>query len=129
MFSINKAFSGFSVDDLQRAKAFYTATLGIKVVENAMGILELHFENGNYVIVYPKPDHLPATFTVLNFPVININAAVDDLVAKKVRFERYEGSIKTDERGICRNGDHSIAWFKDPAGNIFSIIEETVPFK
>lgn len=127
MFTITRAFSGFSVDDMQKAKTFYTGILGISVTESSMGVINLHFEHGNHVIVYPKTNHTPATFTVLNFPVTNIDHAVDQLVSKGVLFEQYKGNIQTDTKGICRNEDHSIAWFKDPAGNIFSLIEETTP--
>ena len=91
-----------------------------------MGLLELSPEGGNRVIIYPKPNHVPATFTVLNFPVKNIDEAVDELIKKGITFEQYDGPIKTDEKGICRSGGKgpNIAWFKDPAGNILSLIEE-----
>jgi catechol 2,3-dioxygenase-like lactoylglutathione lyase family enzyme len=116
------AFSGFSVDDLERAKRFYGETLGLHVSENPAG-LELELGGGTTVFVYPKPNHEPATFTVLNFPVTNIDQAVDDLSAAGVRFERYDG-IESDERGVVRGGDGpTIAWFKDPAGNILSVLE------
>jgi catechol 2,3-dioxygenase-like lactoylglutathione lyase family enzyme len=117
------AFSGFSVDDLERAKQFYGETLGLPVSENPAG-LELELGGGTTVFVYPKPNHEPATFTVLNFPVANIDEAVDELSAAGVRFERYDG-IESDERGVVRGGDGpTIAWFKDPAGNILSVLEE-----
>jgi predicted enzyme related to lactoylglutathione lyase len=124
MFKHTKAYSGFSVDDLQKAKTFYTEIMGVNVSDNPMGLIELHFNGGNIVIAYPKPNYIPATFTILNFPVSNIGKAVDTLKLKGVSFEHYSGDIQTDERGICRNEGHSIAWFKDPAGNILSIIEE-----
>lgn len=125
MLTKSKAFSGFSVDDLQKAKAFYQEILGLRVVDNPMGLIEIHPEGGNKIIVYPKPDHVPATFTVLNFPVTNIEETVDELTRKGVSFEQYGGQIQTDEKGISRhNGSISIAWFKDPAGNIFSVIED-----
>jgi predicted enzyme related to lactoylglutathione lyase len=124
MFKHSKAYSGFSVDDLQKAKTFYSETLGVNVIDNPMGIIELHFEGGNNVMIYPKQDHTPATFTILNFPVDSIDEAVDTLTSKGVRFEKYGGDIQTDEKGICRNEGHSIAWFKDPAENILSVIEE-----
>jgi catechol 2,3-dioxygenase-like lactoylglutathione lyase family enzyme len=117
------AFSGFSVDDLEQAKQFYSETLGLRVSENPAG-LELELGGGTTVFVYPKPNHEPATFTVLNFPVTNIDQAVDDLSAAGVRFERYDG-IESDERGVVRGGDGpTIAWFKDPAGNILSVLEQ-----
>src|SRR5688500_7452226 len=113
MFKHTKAYSGFSVDNLQKAKAFYSETLGLKVVDNPMGILELHIEGGNNIIIYPKPDHTPATFTILNFPVDNIDEAVDELTSRGVQFEQYGGDIPTDEKGICRSsGGPNIAWFK-----------------
>jgi catechol 2,3-dioxygenase-like lactoylglutathione lyase family enzyme len=118
------AFSGFSVDDLERAKQFYGETLGLHVSENPAG-LELKLGGGATVLIYPKPNHEPATFTVLNFPVTNIDEAVDELSAAGVRFERYDG-IESDERGVARGGDGpTIAWFKDPAGNILSVLEES----
>ena len=125
MFKNTKAFSGFSVYDLQMAKDFYSKILGLKVVDNPMGLVELCIEGGNNILIYPKPNHIPATFTVLNFPVDDIEKAVDELTAKGVLFEQYEGDIKTNEKGICRNphGGPSIAWFKDPAGNILSVLE------
>jgi predicted enzyme related to lactoylglutathione lyase len=124
MFKNTKAFSGFSVNDLQAAKEFYSKVLGLKVVDNPMGLIELEIEGANNIIVYPKPNHVPATFTILNFPVDNIDTAVDTLIEKGVSFEQYDGQIKTDEKGICRSpGGPNIAWFKDPAGNIFSVLE------
>ena len=124
MFKNTKAFSGFSVNDIQAAKTFYGTVLGLEVVDNPMGLIELKITGGNNIVVYPKPNHVPATFTILNFPVDNIDAAVDALIAKGVSFEQYEGQIKTDEKGICRSsGGPNIAWFKDPAGNILSVLE------
>ena len=122
MLNSSGAFSSFAVNDLQQAKQFYAETLGIKVKESKEG-LELHPENTD-VFIYPKPDHQPATFTVLNFLVEDIEATVDELKQKGVRFEHYEGEIKTNEKGIHRNGGPTIAWFKDPAGNILSVIEK-----
>jgi catechol 2,3-dioxygenase-like lactoylglutathione lyase family enzyme len=117
------AFSGFSVDDLDRAKQFYGETLGLSVSENPAG-LELQLGGGGRVFVYPKENHEPATFTILNFPVDDIVRAVDELTAAGVRFERYEG-FPSDEKGISRGGGGpSIAWFKDPAGNILSVLEQ-----
>lgn len=124
MLKLSKAFSGFSVDDLQKAKKFYSEVLELNVVDNPMGLLELHIEGINKIIVYPKPDHQPATFTILNFPVKEIENIVDELISRGIKFEQYEGNIKTDEKGICRNPQGpAIAWFKDPAGNILSVIE------
>jgi len=126
MLKHSKAFSGFSVNDIQKAKEFYSEMLGLEVKDNPMGLIELHIEGGNYVIIYPKPNHVPATFTILNFPVKNIGKAVDELIKKGITFEQYDGPIKTDEKGICRSGGKgpNIAWFKDPSGNILSLIEE-----
>jgi predicted enzyme related to lactoylglutathione lyase len=124
MLDQSKAFSGFSVDDIHKAREFYSKILGLKVYESKMGILELEIEGGNKTIIYPKPNHEPATFTILNFPVKNIEMAVDELSKRGVIFEQYEGNIKTDEKGIFRGGGPLIAWFKDPAGNILSILED-----
>jgi len=124
MFGTTKAFSGFSVNDLQKAKEFYHGKLGIEVSENKMGILTLHLGSGAEVIIYPKPNHQPATFTILNFPVDNIDKAVDELIAKGITFEQYGEPIKTDEKGIVRGNGRGpdIAWFTDPAGNILSVL-------
>ena len=126
MFKHSKAFSGFSVNDISRAKKFYGEILGLKVKDNPMGLIELNIDGGNNIIIYPKPNHVPATFTILNFPVPNIDEAVDELIQKGITFEQYEGQIKTDEKGICRSDGKgpNIAWFKDPAGNILSVLEE-----
>jgi catechol 2,3-dioxygenase-like lactoylglutathione lyase family enzyme len=124
MLKNSLAFSGFSVADLSQARHFYGDTLGLDVVENPMGLLELHFVNGHTVIIYPKPDHIPATFTVLNFPVDDIEQAVAALSSKGIRFEDYDlPDIKTDPKGIARGEGPLIAWFKDPAGNILSVLE------
>jgi catechol 2,3-dioxygenase-like lactoylglutathione lyase family enzyme len=127
MLQDSHAFSGFSVDDIAKAKEFYEGTLGLKVTEQ-MGGLQLHIAGGNPIFVYPKPDHQAATFTILNFPVEDIDKAVDDLQAKGVEFEHYdEEYIKTDEKGIARgekNMGPDIAWFKDPAGNILSVLRD-----
>jgi catechol 2,3-dioxygenase-like lactoylglutathione lyase family enzyme len=121
MFKDTKAFSGFSVDDLPKAKQFYGQTLGLEVSE-ANGLLTLHIAGGRNILVYPKDNHIPATFTILNFPVGNIEQAVDDLTSRGVRMEIYfEG--KHDEKGIFRGGGPLIAWFKDPAGNLLSVLE------
>jgi catechol 2,3-dioxygenase-like lactoylglutathione lyase family enzyme len=124
MFKNTKAFSTFSVDDLPRAKEFYGGTLGLDVSETGEG-LALNLAGGGKVFIYPKPNHAPASFTVLNFPVDDIEQAVNQLSNLGVSFERYEGAIQTDEKGIHR-GDKgpTIAWFKDPAGNILSVLEE-----
>jgi catechol 2,3-dioxygenase-like lactoylglutathione lyase family enzyme len=125
MLKDTKAFTGFSVSDLSQAKDFYSEKLGLQVEELSMGLLQLEFNGGSKVIIYPKPNHEPATFTVLNFPVKDVEAAVDWLTGKGVVFEQYDEPIKTDKRGICRNpGGPAIAWFKDPSGNILSILEE-----
>jgi catechol 2,3-dioxygenase-like lactoylglutathione lyase family enzyme len=124
MFTDTKAFSGFAVDDVEAARRFYGDTLGLRTsVEN--GILTLHIVGDRDTIAYPKPDHVPADYTILNFPVDDIEAAVDALVAKGVRFERYEG-IPTDERGIMREGGGPlIAWFKDPSGNTLAVLQDS----
>ena len=124
IFKEAKSFSSFSVNDLQKAKEFYGQTLGLDIKETPEG-LELH-TGSNTVFLYPKPNHTPASFTILNFAVDDIEAAVADLNALGVTLEHYNRpDIKTDERGIAR-GPHgpTIAWFKDPAGNILSVLEE-----
>jgi len=122
MFENTKAFSGFSVDDIPEAKRFYSETLGLNVSE-ANGMLHLHIADGGEILVYPKPNHTPATFTILNFPVDDIDKAVDQLVERGVRIERYNGP-GMDEKGIQRGEGPYIAWFKDPAGNILSVLQE-----
>jgi catechol 2,3-dioxygenase-like lactoylglutathione lyase family enzyme len=120
MFTNTKAFSGFAVDDVERARDFYGNTLGLETeVEN--DILTLKIAGDRPTLVYPKADHQPANYTILNFPVEDIEAAVDELVARGVEFERYEG-FEQDDRGIHRLGP-PIAWFKDPAGNILAVIQ------
>lgn len=124
MFKDSKAFSGFSVNDIQKAREFYAQTLGLEVSElKEEGHIELHIAGGTKILMYPKPNHTPATFTILNFPVDNIDEAVDKLTERGVGFEKYEGDLKTDEKGIFRGEGPLIAWFKDPAGNILSVIE------
>ena len=125
MFKNTKAFSGFSVDDIHKAKKFYSETLSLNVQDNPMGLIELSIEGNNNIIIYPKPNHQPATYTILNFPVKNIDEAVDKLTSLGVKFEQYTGDIQTDEKGIARSSDEgpNIAWFKDPAGNILSVLE------
>jgi predicted enzyme related to lactoylglutathione lyase len=123
MLGGSKAFSGFSVGDIERTKEFYGKTLGLKVSESH-GLLTLHLAGGNNVLIYPRPNHVPATFTVLNFPVNDVDQAVDELTKRGVRFEIYNTpDIKTDEKGIMRGKGPTIAWFKDPAGNILSVLE------
>ncbi|MFI6921433.1 VOC family protein [Nonomuraea spiralis] len=122
LFSETKAFSGFSVDDPAAAKAFYGDILGLEVSESH-GLLTLHIAGGTNILIYPKPDHVPATFTILNFPVENIDKAVDELTARGVHFQRYN-NLKTDEKGIFRGGGPLIAWFTDPAGNVLSVLQD-----
>lgn len=126
MLQNSKVFSSYSVDDIAKAKTFYEEVLGLKPVFNEMGIIELHFGDGNNVIMYPKDNHQPATFTVLNFRVKDVEAAVDELTKKGVVFQKYDHEhLRTDDKGISRdNGGPTIAWFKDPAGNFLSLIEE-----
>jgi predicted enzyme related to lactoylglutathione lyase len=126
MLKDSRGFAGFSVNDVQKAKAFYSGVLGLTVSDGEMGILDIQIGGGNHVIAYPKPNHQPATFTILNFPVPDIEKAVDELAARGVRFEHYDvPDIKTDEKGIAR-GEYgpAIAWFTDPAGNIISVLED-----
>jgi predicted enzyme related to lactoylglutathione lyase len=127
-------FSGFAVDDLQAARAFYAETLGLTVTENEMGMLELHLGTGAIVLIYPRPAHVPAQYTILNFPVADIESAVDALTAKGVVFAQYldiqgrsAGStpaMGTDDKGIFRHGGPLIAWFTDPAGNVLSVLQD-----
>jgi catechol 2,3-dioxygenase-like lactoylglutathione lyase family enzyme len=124
MFKHTHAFSGFAVDDIRKARAFYGETLGLEVSE-ANGLLTLHIAGGTKVLIYPKPNHSPASFTILNFPVERIEPAVAQLKQAGVRFEHYDQpGLKTDDQGIFRGGGPLIAWFKDPAGNILSILEQ-----
>lgn len=120
MFKDTSTFSGFSVDDVAAAKEFYGETLGLEVTEEGPGIV-LHLAGRTNVLAYGKEDHQPATFTVLNFEVDDVGKAVDDLTAAGVTMEHYEGM--TDEKGVMRNHGPVIAWFKDPAGNVLSVIE------
>ena len=125
MFKDTKAFSGFAVNDLQKARAFYSETLGLDVSDAPMGTLQLKIAGGATILIYPKPNHEPATFTLLNFPVKDVEATVDELTKRGVHFEQYGGEIKTDEKGIHRDDrGPTIAWFRDPAGNILSVLEE-----
>jgi catechol 2,3-dioxygenase-like lactoylglutathione lyase family enzyme len=125
MLADSPAFSGFSVNDLESARRFYTDTLGLRVadVPEMGGLLRLHLGSGADVLVYAKDDHTPASFTVLNFPVPDVEQAVDQLGARGVTFEHYENP-PTDEKGIMRAGGPLIAWFTDPAGNVFSVIQQ-----
>ncbi len=124
MFKDSKAFSSFSAKDIEKAKDFYSRILGLKVSEEMEGILSLHIADGNNVIIYPKPDHSPADFTVLNFPVDNIEKAVEGLNKQGVKMEIYnEAELKTDDKGIMRGNGPTIAWFRDPDGNILSVLE------
>ena len=122
MFATTKAFSGFAVDDVEKARKFYGETLGLKTSEE-YGLLTLHLAGDRPTLVYPKPGHTPANYTILNFPVDDIDGAVDDLVARGVRFERYDG-FEQDEKGIARGEGPYIAWFRDPAGNVLSVLQE-----
>lgn len=123
MFAQTKAFSGFAVDDVEAARRFYSETLGLETsVDN--GLLTLHLAGGRDTLVYAKPGHTPADFTILNFPVDDIGVAVDALRGRGVEFERYEG-FEQDERAIFRGGGPLIAWFRDPAGNVLSVLEQS----
>jgi catechol 2,3-dioxygenase-like lactoylglutathione lyase family enzyme len=127
MFANTKAFSGFAVDDLQRAREFYGDTLGLKTSEQN-GLLTLHLAGDRDTLVYPKPNHVPATYTILNFPVDDIGATVDELARRGVHFERYDGMHQDDkgiQRGIQQGAGPDIAWFKDPSGNILSVLQES----
>jgi predicted enzyme related to lactoylglutathione lyase len=121
MFANTKAFSGFAVDDMEKAHQFYGETLGLKTSEEN-GLMTLHLAEDRDTLIYPKPDFKPATYTILNFPVEDVEQAVDELVARGVSIERYEG-FEQDERGIARGGGPLVAWFKDPAGNILSVLQ------
>ncbi|KQN35036.1 glyoxalase [Pedobacter sp. Leaf41] len=124
MLQTSKTFSSFSVKNIEEAKAFYEL-IGLKTKVGEMGILGLELEGNENIMLYPKDNHEPATFTVLNFPVNNIDEAVDDLIAKGIKFEQYDSEyLKTDEKGISRGEQGpKIAWFKDPSGNILSVLE------
>jgi catechol 2,3-dioxygenase-like lactoylglutathione lyase family enzyme len=122
MLTNTKAFSGFAVDDLDRARGFYEETLGLKT-STEYGLMTLHLAEDRPTLVYPKPDHQPANYTILNFQVDDIEATVDELSARGVEFERYD-DFPQDERGIMREGGPYIAWFKDPAGNVLSVLQE-----
>ena len=121
MFADTKAFSGFAVDDLEKAREFYGETLGIKTSEEH-GLLTLHIAGDRATLIYPRADHTPADYTILNFPVDDIDEAVDGLAARGVSFERYDG-FGQDEKGVARDAGPQIAWFKDPAGNVLSVLQ------
>ena len=127
MFGESQAFSGFSVDDIDAARTFYSETLGLRVEDNDMGFLTLRLATGGVILIYSKPDHAPATYTILNFPVPDVDAAVDELNARGVVTKIYEGN-HTDERGIARpkrpEDGPVICWFTDPAGNVLSVLED-----
>jgi catechol 2,3-dioxygenase-like lactoylglutathione lyase family enzyme len=123
MLAQSKAFSGFAVDDLEKARDFYGETLGLEVeLVDEPGLLNIRLAGGRDTLAYPKPDFEPATYTILNFPVDDVEAAVDALAARGVAFERYDG-MEQDEKGIARGPGPEIAWFKDPAGNILAVLE------
>jgi catechol 2,3-dioxygenase-like lactoylglutathione lyase family enzyme len=121
MLANSKAFSGFAAPDIEPLRAFYADTLGVRVTEDN-GLLTLHLADGDRpTLIYPKPDFVPATYTILNFPVDDVEAAVDELSSRGVEFEKYEG-FDQDEKGIARGNGPDIAWFKDPAGNILAVL-------
>jgi predicted enzyme related to lactoylglutathione lyase len=125
MFANTKAYIGFAVDDLGKAREFYGETLGINtsVMSEENGLMSLDLAGDRTTLVYVKPDFAPATYTILNFPVDDIDQAVDELAGRGVRFERYD-AFDQDEKGIARGPGPAIAWFKDPAGNILSVLQE-----
>ena len=125
MLADSEAYSGFAVPDLAEARRFYADTLGLRVSEldDQSGLLTLHLGGGRDVVVYSKPDHVPATYTILNFPVDDVEGTVDALIQRGLTFERYDG-IEQDDKGINRGEGPLIAWFRDPAGNILSVIQE-----
>jgi catechol 2,3-dioxygenase-like lactoylglutathione lyase family enzyme len=122
MFANTPTFSSFAVDDLDAARSFYTDTLGLTVTDGPMGVLSLDLSGDRSILIYPKPDFTPATYTVLNFQVDDVEAAVDELSSRGIEFERYDDSFQQDERGIARAEGPAIAWFRDPAGNILAVL-------
>lgn len=125
MLGTYDAFSGFSVDDIEKAKDFYSNTLGLEITEDYPGTMEIHTSNGSRIFVYPKSNHSPATFTILNFIVPDVERTVVELKEKGIKFEQYnEPELKTDNQGIFRGGGPLIAWFKDPSGNILSVLQQ-----
>jgi catechol 2,3-dioxygenase-like lactoylglutathione lyase family enzyme len=124
MLANSKAFSGFAVDDLDKARAFYADTLGLKVeLTEGAPLMTLHLAGDRPTLIYAKPNHTPADYTILNFPVDDIDAAVEELTARGVTFERYDG-MNQDDKGVMREQGPPIAWFKDPAGNVLSVLEQ-----
>ncbi len=126
MLADSKAFSGFAVPDIEAARDFYRDKLGLDVTEHEEGglpLLTLNLTGDRPTMIYPKPDFQPATYTILNFPVDDVEAAVDELSARGVQFEKYDG-FDQDEKGIARGQGPNIAWFKDPAGNVLSVLQE-----
>lgn len=125
MLENSNAVGSYSTNDIKKTKEFYSKTLGLEVSEEMEGnVLIVNIGNGNKIWIYMKSNHTPATFTVLNFPIKDIEKTVDELIKRGIKFEQYSGDIKTDEKGISREGGVSIAWFKDPAGNILSVLNE-----
>ena len=125
MLADSKAYSGFAVDDVQKAREFYGQTLGLKtsIISEEHGLMALELAGDRSTLIYQRPHHTPADYTILNFPVPDIDEAVDELTARGVRFERYDG-FEQDEKGVFRGGGPYIAWFKDPAGNVLSVLQE-----
>ena len=125
MFANTKAFSGFAVDDLRKAREFYGETLGLRttVLDEENGLMSLHLAGDRDTLVYVKPDYTPASYTILNFSVNDVDKAVDELTARGVKLERYDG-FEQDEKGIARGAGPDIAWFKDPAGNVLSVLQD-----
>lgn len=123
MLGATKAISGFSVDDIASAKNFYSETLGLKVTDEEMGLIRLHLAGGTEILVYPKPNHEPATYTILNFLVDDIDGTVDELTSRGVEFIKYDG-FPQEENGVMRGNGPDIAWFTDPAGNVISVLKE-----
>jgi catechol 2,3-dioxygenase-like lactoylglutathione lyase family enzyme len=123
MFSTTGAFSGFSVDDIDAARTFYGETLGFAVITNEMGFLEIQLHSGAMILIYAKPNHTPASFTILNFPADDVEAAVDDLNSRGVTTKIYpDDQLPSDSKGIMRGNGPDIAWFRDPAGNVLSVL-------
>ena len=125
MLANSKAYSGFAVDDLEKAREFYGGTLGleVEVLDEENGLATLHLAGDRPTLMYESPDHRPASYTILNFTVEDIDAAVDELASREVTFERYD-EFEQDEKGINRGGGPLVAWFKDPAGNVLAVLQE-----